>query len=107
MDTAVQGGAIGGALHYDWDSIVAAIMVVKIGTWLLTHLGIKLAHAAPKNKVGEPDWFTQRYRGRLPGARKMGTQGKGGTVAYGPGTGISARGSGDINSSECPGTFGG
>eukprot|EP00973_Karenia_brevis_P074182 10308784-Karenia_brevis.AAC.1 len=65
-------------------------MVVKIGMWLLSYLGSKLAHLSPK-KVGDPDWFAKRYGGRLPGGGNIGTKGKGGIMAYGPGTGISAR----------------
>eukprot|EP00973_Karenia_brevis_P090749 12404072-Karenia_brevis.AAC.1 len=51
-------------------------MVVKVGTWLLSYLGTKLAHVSPKKKVGDPAWFAKRYGGRLPGSGQNGYKGQ-------------------------------
>eukprot|EP00973_Karenia_brevis_P021354 2936014-Karenia_brevis.AAC.1 len=68
------------------------MLVVWVGIWLLSCVGKRLTYTSPKKKIGEPvntDWFTKKYGGRLPGGGKMGTKGKCGVMAYGPG--ITAR----------------
>eukprot|EP00973_Karenia_brevis_P064770 8997225-Karenia_brevis.AAC.1 len=81
-------------------TFLAAMLVVWIGIWLYHRVGKRMTLRSPKKvDFTEPvnsQWFVNKYGGRLLGGGKMamGTKGKGGCHAYGPGIvpyGISAK----------------
>eukprot|EP00973_Karenia_brevis_P081269 11267450-Karenia_brevis.AAC.1 len=64
------------------------MLIVWSGIWLYHRVGKKLTYRSPKKDFREPvnsDWYLNKYGGRLPGGGKLGTKGKGGVHAYGPG----------------------